>query len=186
MTQAEQPIVQLGPLTPEGATARSPLDDHVEEGSILAQARADPARFAPLYERYFARVYHYCLRRVHRPEDAEDLAGLVFIRALAGLREYRGGSFAAWLFRIAHNAAANFSARPAPARFTRAVALVERSVAPDPRVRDRVWQRTLALVQVKVSCSRLDASRHELTIRAERWSSLSSARPSGAPRQTAT
>jgi hypothetical protein len=52
-------------------------------------------------------VYHYCLRRVHRPEDAEDLAGLVFIRALAGLREYRGGSFAAWLFRIAHNAAAN-------------------------------------------------------------------------------
>jgi hypothetical protein len=30
------------------------------------------------------------------------------------------------------------------ARFARAVALVERSVAPDPRVRDRVWQRTLA------------------------------------------
>jgi hypothetical protein len=55
MTQAGQPMVQLGPLTPEGAKARSPLDDQVEEGSILAQARADPARFAALYERYFTR-----------------------------------------------------------------------------------------------------------------------------------
>ena len=79
--------MQLGPLTPEGERARSPPDDQVEEGSILAQARADPARFAPLYERYFARLYHYCLRRLQRPEDGEDLAGLVFIRALAGLRE---------------------------------------------------------------------------------------------------
>jgi RNA polymerase sigma-70 factor (ECF subfamily) len=78
----------------------------VEEGSILAQARSDPAGFAPIYERYFPRVYQYCLRRVQQPLDAEDLAGLVFIRAMAGLREYRGGSVAAWLFRIAPNAAA--------------------------------------------------------------------------------
>jgi RNA polymerase sigma-70 factor (ECF subfamily) len=132
MTQAEQPIVQLGPLTPEGAKARSPLDDQVEEGSILAQARADPARFAPLYERYFARVYHYCLRRVHRPEDAEDLAGLVFIRALAGLREYRGGSFAAWLFRIAHNAAANFLRDQRPHASLEGLAAPLGTEMPDP------------------------------------------------------
>lgn len=42
-----------------------------------------------------------------RPEDAEDLTSLIFSRALTGLLSYRGGSVAAWLFGIAHNAVAN-------------------------------------------------------------------------------
>ena len=83
-------------------------DDAPEwEAAVLANARDNPAAFGPLYERYFPRVYAYCLRRVGRPEEAEDLASVVFTRALVGLGGYRGGSVAAWLFRIARNAAAN-------------------------------------------------------------------------------
>jgi RNA polymerase sigma-70 factor (ECF subfamily) len=78
-----------------------------EEARILARARAEPAAFAPLYERYFLRIYRYCLRRVGSIEEAEDLTSLVFTRALTSLGGYRGGSVAAWLFRIAHNAVAN-------------------------------------------------------------------------------
>lgn len=73
----------------------------------MQAARRDPALFAPIYERYFARIYGYCLRRVATPQEAEDLASLVFTRALAGLQDYQGGPVAVWLFRIAHNAVAN-------------------------------------------------------------------------------
>jgi RNA polymerase sigma-70 factor (ECF subfamily) len=82
-------------------------DQAAEEARILARAREAPADFAPLYERYFPRIYAYCLRRVGTAEEAEDLTSAVFTRALTGLGGYRGGSVAAWLFRIAHNAVAN-------------------------------------------------------------------------------
>ncbi len=78
-----------------------------EVAQIVERARANPTAFEPLYAEYFPRIYHYCLRRVSCPQEAEDLTSLVFTRALANLSTYRGGSFVAWLFRIAHNAVAN-------------------------------------------------------------------------------
>lgn len=78
-----------------------------EVAQTVERARANPAAFEPLYAEYFPRIYRYCLRRVSCPQEAEDLTSLVFTRALANLSNYRGGSFVAWLFRIAHNAVAN-------------------------------------------------------------------------------
>lgn len=78
-----------------------------DEARIMAAARVDLAQFAPLYDRYFPRIYGYCLRRVESEEAAEDLTSIIFTRALRGLHNYRDGSVAAWLFRIAHNAVAN-------------------------------------------------------------------------------
>ncbi len=77
------------------------------ERRLMALAQADPAGFAPLYQRYFARIYAYCRRRADSAQEAEDLASQVFVQALHGLAGYRGGSVAAWLFRIAHNVALN-------------------------------------------------------------------------------
>ncbi len=77
------------------------------EVEAVARARTDPSTFKVIYEEYFSRVYRYCLRRVSNPQEAEDLAGEIFTRALANLAGYRGGSFPAWLFRIAHNAVVN-------------------------------------------------------------------------------
>ncbi|MBN1963756.1 MAG: sigma-70 family RNA polymerase sigma factor [Anaerolineae bacterium] len=78
-----------------------------DERAIMQAAQHDPAAFAPLYERYFGRIYAYCLRRVSTPQEAEDLTSAVFIRVLKGLPDYRGGHVAAWLFRIARNAINN-------------------------------------------------------------------------------
>ncbi len=78
-----------------------------EEVRLLELARNEPTAFALLYERYFPRIYAYCLRRVGSNEEAEDLTSLVFTRALTSIGSYRGGSVVAWLFRIAHNAVAN-------------------------------------------------------------------------------
>jgi RNA polymerase sigma-70 factor (ECF subfamily) len=78
-----------------------------DEARMLERARVDVAHFSPVYERYFPRIYNYCLRRVGHAQNAEDLTSLVFTNALTGLHGYRGGSVAAWLFRIAHNTVAN-------------------------------------------------------------------------------
>jgi RNA polymerase sigma-70 factor, ECF subfamily len=85
-----------------------------EEIRIMQAARTNPDAFAPIYERYFPRIYLYCLRGVDYPAEAEDLASQIFTQAMAGLPNYAGGSVGAWLFRIAHNALANYyrSRRP--------------------------------------------------------------------------
>jgi RNA polymerase sigma-70 factor, ECF subfamily len=74
-----------------------------DEARIMDAARTDLTLFAPLYEQYAPRIYAYCLRRVSSREEAEDLTSLIFTHALNGMSDYRGGSVAAWLFRIAHN-----------------------------------------------------------------------------------
>lgn len=78
-----------------------------EEIAWMTQATRNPAAFGPLYERYFGRIFNYCYRRTGQLEEAEDLAARVFTSALHNLRNFRGGSVAAWLFQIAHNAVLN-------------------------------------------------------------------------------
>lgn len=74
-----------------------------DEQAAVRRARVDPAEFGLLYELYFERVFRYVLARSKRRDDAEDITTEVFIAAMRGLRGFRGGSFGAWLFRIAHN-----------------------------------------------------------------------------------
>jgi RNA polymerase sigma-70 factor (ECF subfamily) len=78
-----------------------------DEDALIAAARADPAAFAPLYQRYVGRVYRYLRARTASEEDAADITQQVFLQALDALPSYqpRGVPFAAWLFRIARHAA---------------------------------------------------------------------------------
>jgi len=76
-----------------------------DELTLVRAAQRDPIAFDPLYERYIDRVYAYLRARTTTLEDAADLTQQVFMHALAALPRYRDGSFAAWLFRIARNAA---------------------------------------------------------------------------------
>ncbi len=75
-----------------------------EQGQIAA-AQRDPARFAELYERNFARVYAFIARRVPSRQDAEDLTAEVFHEALRNLArfEWQGIPFVGWLLGIASN-----------------------------------------------------------------------------------
>lgn len=106
------------------------------EAEVLQAARNDLRHFAPIYERYFPRIYAYCLRRVGVAE-AEDLTSQIFTNAMLNLHQYRGGLVAAWLFRIAHNAVVNHLKQASRASFS----LDERELpagAPEPV--DRVIQ----------------------------------------------
>ena len=82
-------------------------DEEIDLTQAIEQSVSNPAAFKPVYEAYFSRVYRYCLRRVGCRQEAEDLTSQIFTRVLANLASYRGGSFPAWLFRIAHNVLVN-------------------------------------------------------------------------------
>lgn len=82
-----------------------------EERDLLQRLSQDPEAFRALYQQYFPRVYAYVASRVGREQDAEDIVADIFMKVVEAIKrfEYRGaGSFAAWLFRIAHNEVAQF------------------------------------------------------------------------------
>lgn len=76
-----------------------------EELQLILAAKAEPARFAPLYERYFGDIYRFLLRRAQDPDLTADLTQQSFLKAMLGLARYepRGLPFRAWLYRIALN-----------------------------------------------------------------------------------
>src|SRR5688572_2637274 len=82
-------------------------DDHLlDDHALAAAAQADPRQFRALYERYADRIFGYLLVRVFDRPTAEDLTAQVFLRALENINRYHPtGSFAAWIFTIARNAA---------------------------------------------------------------------------------
>jgi len=72
----------------------------------------DRGAFGALVDRYQKPIYNVALRIVKNPEDAEDIAQTVFMKAyqkLDGFDErYR---FFSWIYRIAINESLNFSTR---------------------------------------------------------------------------
>jgi RNA polymerase sigma factor (sigma-70 family) len=68
-------------------------------------------RMAILYERYKMKVYSYFFRvTCGDRETSEDLTHNVFYKAIRYRRSFTGqGSFASWLFKIAHNTALDYN-----------------------------------------------------------------------------
>ena len=71
----------------------------------IQAAQKDPARFRPLYNRYFEAIFRYVYNRTLNEELSADLCSQVFLKALQRLNTYtfQGVPFSAWLFRIASN-----------------------------------------------------------------------------------
>jgi RNA polymerase sigma-70 factor (ECF subfamily) len=62
-------------------------------------------QLSDLYEEYYDKIAHYVYVHIGSKEEAEDIAGEVFLKALKSLKSYReqGVPMQGWLFRIAHN-----------------------------------------------------------------------------------
>ena len=63
------------------------LDDDAIQRLVEASQRGDPEAFGSLFDVYHGPVYRYVAARVG-PNDAEDLAQLVFVKALEALPRY--------------------------------------------------------------------------------------------------
>lgn len=82
-----------------------------EEQHLIAQLKDSPDAIRGLYRHYFPRVFAYVAYRVPTRQDAEDLTSEIFLKVVESIDrfEYRGeGTFAAWVFRIAHNTVKQF------------------------------------------------------------------------------
>jgi len=79
-----------------------------QEYALVARAtQRDADAFSQLYRLYFDRIYRYARLKLANDADAEDLTSAVFFNAWRMIDRFspRGDtSFAAWLFRLAHNA----------------------------------------------------------------------------------
>lgn len=79
----------------------SPMDEQLQ---ISAAQRGSLGAFNDLVRLYEQRVYNLCYRMLGDPDAAADASQETFLSAYRALDRFRGGSFKAWLLRIAANA----------------------------------------------------------------------------------
>jgi RNA polymerase sigma-70 factor (ECF subfamily) len=99
---------QVQPTDPDASS--------VEDARLVEAARElHEDAWAEVYARYAERVYAYIYFRVRDRHAAEDLTADVFVRAIAGVKnfEWRGTPLLAWLYRIAHNVTIDHRTRQA-------------------------------------------------------------------------
>src|SRR5436190_19253643 len=83
--------------------------------AVEACQRGERAAFDFLVERYQRDIYRLCYRYVNDPQDANDVAQEVFLKAYRAIGKFRGdSSFSTWLYRIAVNTCLNFRASRKP------------------------------------------------------------------------
>ena len=69
----------------------------------------DHGPFEQVYDAHVVGIYRFVYARVGNHPDAEDLTAQVFVRAVEQLdTDARPGQIAAWLYRVAHNATADY------------------------------------------------------------------------------
>ena len=80
-----------------------PVDLSTEQRLIASAQRGDLNAFNLLVEQYERLVFSVSLRLLRDYQHAEDVTQEAFLRAYSSLSQYSGGSFRAWLTRIATN-----------------------------------------------------------------------------------
>lgn len=95
-------------------TAQTADTDPDEE--LALRARTDTDAFARLYRRHRGAVFRYLRARCRDEDLALELTAVTFEKALRGIDRYqtKGAGVAAWLLRIARNAAADDERRRRP------------------------------------------------------------------------
>ena len=65
--------------------------------------KGDRQSFSQLVDIYTTRCYSYFYRLTASPDQSSDLLSELFVKLLGKIGSYKGGSFRAWLFKIASN-----------------------------------------------------------------------------------
>jgi RNA polymerase sigma-70 factor, ECF subfamily len=80
----------------------------VQEGGLQRGTTAERAETTELFTRHANGIYHYCLRRLGSPEEAEDALQVTYLNAWRSLKGgCRPQARRAWLFQIAANVCAS-------------------------------------------------------------------------------
>ena len=82
-------------------SSTQPQDDQNVRLAMLGNRNA----FANLFDQYYAPLYRYFYFHLGNQQEAEDLAGVVFLKAWQNLDKFNPvkGTFKTWIYRVAHN-----------------------------------------------------------------------------------
>ncbi|MDA0269711.1 MAG: sigma-70 family RNA polymerase sigma factor [Chloroflexi bacterium] len=144
-------------------SGRPPRTRDERDEALARRALEDRSAFSALYEAHASRVYRYLLSRTSDPAEAEELTSRVFLRALAGLDQYkgRGAGFSSWLMSIAHNLLVNWyrdrGRRPTTAALDAAMDVASEVPGPESSL-----EQNERIAQVRGAISSLSADRQEL------------------------
>ena len=77
----------------------------MNDRDLIKKAKNDMQEFAPLYDKYYIRVFRFVLSRIGDKDITADLVSETFVKAMAALKNYEdtGKAFVSWLFTIASN-----------------------------------------------------------------------------------
>ncbi len=73
---------------------------------VIKAQKGDREAFSKLYNEYYKKIYRYCVINIFRTELAQDICQETFIKAWKSLHSFsleKGGTFQAYLFKIARN-----------------------------------------------------------------------------------
>jgi len=67
----------------------------------IQEAQVSPAKFRPLYDRYYEAIFRFVYRRTADESLSADICAQVFLKALQRIQKYqfKGVPFSAWLYR---------------------------------------------------------------------------------------
>jgi RNA polymerase sigma-70 factor, ECF subfamily len=112
MQHALSPSFPIGAFFARQAASGLRVD---EREAVEASQRGEREAFDSLVERYQRDIYRLCYRYVNDPQDANDMAQEVFLKAYRAIGRFRGdSSFSTWLYRIAVNTCLNFRSSRKP------------------------------------------------------------------------
>lgn len=127
------------------------MDPHTEQRLIARAQLRDLNAFNQLVEQYERLVFSVSVRLLRDYQHAEDVTQDVFLRAYSSIDQFSGGSFRAWLTRIATNRCydllRSFQRRPAQS-------LEDRAAEEEP-----AWSVEPRPIDPEVSAVRMDLSR---------------------------
>lgn len=85
-------------------------NEDVPEAHLISGAQSgDTKSFETLFDRYYDMIHAFAYRVCLTATEADDITQETFIRAARGINSYHGtASFKNWLYRIAHNALADW------------------------------------------------------------------------------
>lgn len=112
---------------------------------LLRRAQTGDAKaYGELYEMHVDRIFAYVFGKLRSRPDAEDIVEQVFLQAWQSIERYdaESGSFAGWLFRIAHNLMVDHFRRAGRVRMVEFQDQMVRDTAPSPE--DRMVRQAVA------------------------------------------
>jgi len=71
---------------------------------VLEAQKGSSESFGRLYDIYIKKIYEFVYFKTLNKEVAEDVTSTVFLKAWDKIKQFKEGSFSAWLYMIARNA----------------------------------------------------------------------------------